>query len=208
MRIPFLLIAVLAGCSENALSAKENGSPDTGGGDVDTATADDTGTTPPAAEPAWFALSALLPVAAAQPVTKGVTVTLSVESDPPGEPLCEVTPTLFGVEGGVPPDASIAVWWEMSLVAASPCATLPGRLELGIGALHPDVRARLGSLDLDVVADSLFGAYARVDGGEVYAFGYAATEAALSGTEPAELPPPDGAYAVVPLYLLALPAQE
>lgn len=207
MRIPFLLIAVLAGCAEDALSAKEGAASDTAGGDFDSGTMDDTGPPPPAAEPEWFGLSALLPVAAAQPVTKGVTVSLTVEADPPGEPLCEVTPNLFGVAGGVPPDPSIAVWWEMSLVAASPCATLPGRLELGIGTLHPEVRARLGALDLDGVADSLFGAYARVDGGEVYAFGYAGTEAALSGAEPARLPPPDGTYTVVPVYLLALPAQ-
>lgn len=208
MRYFVLFLPPLLGCAENALSAKGEAPADTGEPDFTEDTAVDSASPPVDETPAWFALGATLTVAEAQPVAAGVTVTMVVYADPPGEPLCEVTPTLFGVAAGVPPDPAITTWWEMDLVAAAACAILPSHLGLGIGSLHPDVRARLGADELDAVADSLYGAYARVDEGAAYAYGYAATKADLAGDNVAKPPPPDGTYAIVPVYLLGLPEQD
>lgn len=205
IRIFLFSTLCVAGCSpEQALQA-ERESLDTGVEDTvtDSQEVDDTA---PATSPAWYVVRADLAVAGGAPVAEGAVVSIDVvdadlertdcvvELDPAG--LRAVTVTV--AEPG-------SLWWELPVVpVAESCATLPSTLTLGLGSLDPDVRARLGAVQLDTVADSLFGAYLLLDGAAT-AYGYAGTESDLAGDNPALLPPPDGRYRLAPLYLAPLP---
>lgn len=203
----FLLVLLCAvGCSPNRSLEGAGGTFDTAASD----SADDTGEmdddTGPSIEPAWYVVRADLTVADGLPVPDGAELSIDVvdadlertdcvvELDPSGLAAA----TVDGAEPG-------SLWWELPVVpTTASCATLPTTLTLGVGSLDPDVRARLGTVHLDAVADSLFGAYFLLDGA-ITAYGYAGTANDLFGDDLAALPPPDGLYRLAPLYLAPLP---
>jgi hypothetical protein len=199
------LLILLGGCVDQSLSkgsfdpeAADNGTEDTS-----FVAPEDTG---PETVPAFYAVSATLTVLAGLPTTDGAEVTLEVVDADLQRTDCTVPLDTTGIVAGTS-SAGVPLWWELPVVADDACATLPESISLGIGTLDADVRARLGTVDHEDVADSLYGAYLRVEGGEVWAFGYAGTDADLAGDAPAEDPPGDGTYALAPLYLAELPEQ-
>lgn len=196
----------LAGCADDALRADTTESSDSGdvGSFDDTAVQD--GDTGPPSDPSWYVVRADLTIAGGVGTAEAADVDLEVVDADLVRTNCEVALDTSGLAGtsvdGAEPGS---VWWELPVVPTSAsCATLPGMLSLGVGSLHPDVRARLGAVGHDDIADSLFGAWLVVDG-ELTAYGYAGTATDLVGDDDAALPPPDGLYRLAPLYLVPLP---
>lgn len=201
---PFLL---LAGCSDSALSNELAPADDSSTrltGNDDTGVEDDDTSAPPA--PAWYVVRADLGLTNGAPVADGATVTVDVIDADLERVNCIVELAVDGIVATAVDGAdATTVWWEVPVAPLeAPCATLPDELLLGVGAMHPDVRARLGSVGNDDIADSLYGAYLALDG-EVAAFGYAGTASDLLGDDVAVVPPPDGLYRLSPLYLVPLP---
>lgn len=199
-----LLAAPLAGCADYALENKssEDAESDEGGdvGDSDDA---DTGLEEPVPD-GWFP-DATYGLAAGVPVADGASLSVVYADSTSGDIACSAALDPAGLVAGESPDEAIWAWWEGPVTTLdSACEGLPDTLGLGIGELHPDVRARVGADGLDDVADSLFGAYVRVNGEDLWAFGYAGTAADLAGDDPAASPPPDGTYTLTALYLLPL----
>jgi len=204
--IPFLLALA---CSDSRIGK--------GTADMDEDNADDTGSDPTdtgddgGVVPTWWTLSARVEVRDAAPALDGVEVRLQVLDGNSTDTLCETTLDTTEVLAGVPPDDTIGWWWELDVQPDDGCddvaAALPTHLGVGIGELVPDVRARLGSVALDPVADSLYGAYVQADADTVYTFGWAGTDADIAGDDIAQQPPPDGQYRVEPLFLLALSSE-
>lgn len=198
------LVLLFGACVDSALNANKGAVEDpTFSGD--TAVTD--GDSAPTTFPAWYAVSAELTVAKGVATVDAASVTMEVvDSDLEGV-SCLVELSTDELVAGAPNQYGVELWWDLPVSATDSCAVLPVSLSLGIGALDSDVRARLGTAELEDVADSLYGAYLRADGGDVWSFGYAGTAADLAGDGVAELPPPDGAYLLAPLYLAALPEQ-
>ncbi len=102
-----------------------------------------------------------------------------------------------------PTSESIYTYWTFTVPAHNGCEGVtgtPARLGIGIGVLDPEVRARLGTVDLDGQADELWGAWLVADDNEPFPFGYAQG----AGGVVADGPPPDGSYTLEPLLLLRL----
>lgn len=202
-----LLPSLLAACADYALEAgkRENAADDGGGDDDNDSGSADTAEddTPP---PDGWAPLATLAIVGGLPSADGAVVDVEFVSAEEDATSCTVTLDVAALTPDVAADATeVWAWWEFDVVTADvACALLPATLGLGVGELLPDVRARLGADGYDDVADSLFGAYVRVDGGEVWTYGYAGTEADLAGDDLAAAPPPDGTYTLAPLYLLPL----
>jgi hypothetical protein len=208
MYITTFLGLLLAGCSADYDMSKEvDAAFDDTAGAADT-DADETGDvdTEPALEPAWYVVRASLSVVDGVASASDATVAVEVIDADLERVDCTVPLDTAAVVAG-PADPDV-LWWDLRVdPLEAPCAPLPATLSLGVGTLHPDARARLGAVGYDAVADSLFGAWIRPDDGEAAAYGYAGTEADLTGDDPAVFPPPDGRYALAPLYVLALPAE-
>jgi hypothetical protein len=100
-------------------------------------------------------------------------------------------------------------WWTFSVPDGGNCGdaevVAPASLGMGIGPLDPEVRARLGTVDLDGEADQLWGGWLAAEEGEPSAFGYAQPS---TGGISADAPPPDGTYTLEPLLLHPLPLAE
>lgn len=155
--------------------------------------------------PAWYAIEAVLVVAEGAPSAAGSSVTVEVVDDTRSEVLCSAEVAATSIIASS--DGPLGVWWELDLADLDLCASPPPLEGVGIGELVPDVRARLGAVGLDEVADSVFGAWLQEEGGPPLSFGYAATDTDLTGDDVAELPPPDGSYSVRTLLLSALPVE-
>jgi hypothetical protein len=109
------------------------------------------------------------------------------------------------------PEPEVYAWW---LVVAGnwtgSCADLGvpvpvSTLQLGIGVLHPELRAVLGSVEAAAAGSerTLNGAYARFDAASpVYAFGLAGPAGAFGGVGDAAVEPPlaAGTWQVEPAY--------
>lgn len=201
-----LLTAVLGGCSaEYAMDAVPGEADSDRHATEDTAEEDpDTGEPE---EPAWYVVRADLAVVGGVASEVGAVVAVEIIDADLQRIDCVVDLAADLVSAG-PVDAEAGlVWWDVSVRASpAPCAPLPAVLSLGVGALHPDARARLGTVGHDGIADSLYGAWLRADAGEPMAYGYAGTAADLLGDDPSVLPPPDGTYRLAPLYVVPLPA--
>lgn len=200
---PPLLLLLVAACGADAYTGDadtgQNGPPfDDSGLDDDSA---DTGADVRAA---WFAPAGELTVTDGLPAPAPAALRISVRGDDADDELCVVPLDVSGLVAGASPDPAVPHWWELDLVATDPCAPLPDHLGLGVGAITPDVVARLGAVGLEEAADSLYGAYVRVDDGEVQVYGWAGTDADQTGGTPAASPPPDGTYTLGPLYVLPL----
>lgn len=156
--------------------------------------------------PTWYVVRAALSIEGGLAVPTGAEVTVDIVDADLERVNCSFSLAIDALDAA-PESPGEGVWWELPVDAPNDaCAALPASLILGVGALPSDVRARLGSVGLDDVADSLYGAWILPDGAESpSAFGYAGTAADLAGDDAAALPPPDGAYTLSPLFLLALP---
>ncbi len=203
--LPRLLCCSLLGaCSDLSLNAKgaaeDAGTNETGhGADMDTATDS-------AVDASWYAPAAALSVVDGAAVTADAAVRLRLADADRTDLECDLVLPVDDLVVTTSPAAAIAFWWELaiSIAGASECArmSLPVQIGLGIGPLDPEVRARLGTVGREDEADGMYGAFARIDGGEVIAIGYAAPEdTSLEATDP----PVDGDYELEPVFLLPAP---
>ncbi len=161
----------------------------------------------------WWRVDADLVVAAGAVEAASSTLSLSLVGDE-GTVCTDVVTPLSAVEADAP-HASVYDWWELSWDPASlSCfesgGPTAGQLDLGIGALDPEIRALLGRLD-DVIADAaagtLNGAYASLPGDErLFVFGAAGLPDAWTGegTAATEAPLPDGTWRVRAVYSFEL----
>lgn len=203
----------LGACADYALEATKADDRDAAGNDddedveiQDTGGAADTGTDGDEPVPDGWIVQAVLGLAGGVPVADGASVRLDFVEAGDQAVACAVGLDPTGVAGAASPDPAIWAWWEVDVVPEDPaCSALPDTLGLGVGELHPDARARLGAAGRDDVAASLYGAYVQVNDGPLWVYGYAGTDADLAGDDAAADPPPDGLYALLPLYVLPLP---
>lgn len=195
------MLVILLACSDNALSGKDNNEVQDTASSADTAATGDTGGTDDTPRPEWFTLAATATLVDGAP-TATTAESIIVDEDQSTE-ICRVPIDTTGFVGTTPPADEIAVWWELpAIVIESDCPLGITDVAFGIGALDPEARARLGQVDKDGIANQLYGAYARVENGDIYAIGYAE---AANPEDVAVFPPPDDDYSLVPLFLLPLP---
>ena len=198
-----ILVLLLSACSDNAISGnadpKDTATDGTGGDD----TAEDTGSIEDPATPAWYAVNAVVTLTGGAPDPSTASVEVEVVDEDLVRIDCTVALDPSALTGAAVPSDDVYTWWTLPVTPLEdPCTTLPTTIELGLGTLDPEVRARLGSVDLDDVAEQLWGAWMRVDGGDLWATRYAT---AASGPDAASMPPPDDTYTLVPLFLVPLP---
>lgn len=216
MRTPFFFVfsaftLLLTGCAEYALKNSESDTAMAGGGGG--STAGDTGAEMDSGglfgDPTWFAINATLTVTDGLADPTGAVITLSTIDVGLSVVVCELEIDTSSISAGSPPDPAIAVWWDIPLFVDDPdCGRPPAQLGLGIGEMQPDIQAQLGSVGLEDQVASLYGAYAQSNDDDPVVFGYAGQQSNLDGLADALLPPPDGTYTLVPLYLMELEEGE
>ena len=180
------LIFTLAGCSSahDASTGDVGSSTDTGA--FDSAEAD--GDTGPGGDPKWWRLGATFTVASDGAVAlESMALALSVE-DESELSLCDESVGVQALQAAEKtPDPMVYTWWEVSPDALiGDCSRLDPlestELLLGVGELHPEILAGLGSLGLTEEADALNGAYVSLNGGQtVYVYGVAGPGEAFEG---------------------------
>jgi len=169
-------------------------------------------------EAAWFRLGATLALSEGVPED----VLLELEFFDEAEVLIECTEARVAsavLVSTTTPDPLIYHWFRVSVAPPDATCTSPGELpdelHLGLGALHPEVAARLLSRGLEGVSDSLYGAYVLLEDDQLeldaadqlaLAYGYAGTTADFDGdtTAVSEAPLPDGDYAISGVFLFPL----
>lgn len=185
MRLIALVALFATGCSGMASddAGQEADDGDASGGDTGAADGSiDTG-----AEPEWWRLEADLELVDGLPVAESSVLRLSVLLGT--DCVDEVVPmSVVAVEEL--PHETIYTWWELALPEDGwVCLGVdegprPGPLLVGIGAMHPEVQAVLGSMT-DVqgdAAESLNGAYAQLPGSDqLLVFGAAGPADAWTG---------------------------
>lgn len=209
-------LVLAAGCADynaalapGGAKADDTSNADIGGdtGDVEDTAPDD------AFVPAWVTFAAEVTVsggvAAAEPTAANFLLADEAGEHATCDPL---SPADFAL--AEPPlltdtDAASA-WWSAASISASGCRAwaFTGPVAFGIGPLDPNVRAYLGTVDLEDQADELFGAWFAfgADGAATatpFAFGYAqvADRVETGGALP------DGTYTLSPLLVVAIPAE-
>lgn len=199
-----ILVLLLSACSDSSLAVKDDGSKDTANAGTDSwDTEGDTGQIDDPATPAWYTVNAVVALAAGAPDPSTAMIEIEVVDEDLVRIDCSVALDPAELSGDQVPNEDIYTWWALPVTPLEdPCTTLPTTLELGLGTLDAEVRARLGTVDLEDSAGQLWGAWMRVDGGDLWAIGYAS---AASDPEEATMPPPDDVYTVVPLFLAPLP---
>jgi hypothetical protein len=208
-RMRSLSFLLLFGCAADfEMGAITENSDDTGRYAAPDTAPEDTSDSALPADPTWYVVRADLSVIGGVASPEAATVAIDVIDADLERVNCVVdlaADLVTGATAESEPDSD-AVWWTVPVRSdTAPCANLPDTLQLGVGALHPDVRARLGTVGHDDIADSLYGAWLRADEGAVTVYGYAGTATDLFGDDVAALPPPDGLYRLAPLYVVALP---
>lgn len=172
------------------------------------------------ASPTWWKLSADLDVENGEVVaaTSSLELVRVDETGQPTTPDCRATAVPQSVEPTSDlPDSVLVSWWtvdggEWSEDCEQAAPDLPvAPFGLGVGAMHPDIRAVIDTLDdprpAEGAEDTLNAAYIQlVSEGPIYVFGVAGLPAAYAAQAgPAsEAPLDDGTWWVRPLY--ALPA--
>ncbi len=189
---------------------------DTAGVDTGSATDSDAGS------PVWFNLGALVTLEE----TLATAVSLELSFYDGDLSLLHCTET-WGVTGVVAesetPDSSIYHWWRLSLAPPeSDCTSseqLADSIHLGLGALHPEVEAQLLSQGMDLVSDSLYGAYVLLDPGQqdlaaaeqvALAYGYGGTLGDRAGASEAQQQGPlrDGDYEISGVFLFPVDGED
>lgn len=204
----FFPLLIACGCSDMALSAKEaaGGASDTATSDEGDADADADADTDADTDfiPEWYSLAAVATVDAGAAASLEPRFVIG-SSELERRDCTVMVPA--DLAASTPPSESIYTYWTLTVPADNGCDGMtgtPARLGVGIGVLDPEVRARLGTVDLDGVADELWGAWLIADDNEPFPFGYAQGV----GGDPADGPPPDGSYTLEPLLLLRLSETE
>ncbi len=208
--LPLFLAFGATGCADMALVAN-----DAGGYGSDTAqeshgvdSGDDADTADELPVAAWYSLEGAVVIREGLPVTDELRLHFLL-ADAALHPWTCADMELSSLQVAEPPtseDVELYAWWTLTVPTDASCREtgLPRELGFGIGELSPEVRARLGTVDLEDAADRLYGAWLVADGGEPFPFGYA--EGAM--VEAADGPPPDDTYALEPLLVVELPPEE
>lgn len=206
LTLPLLLLA----CS----AAESNLAPESGEADRDIASTDETGADSGSTdgeddhvEAVFYSVRATLRVAEGAASTEDAAVAVALAGADQADAGCVVELAVDDLAAAEAQEGILVGWTLPVVVGEETCGVtaFPATLTLGLGALDPEVRARLGAAGVEEPAESLFGAYLAVDGGESYAIGYAtdgsAEDAAATGLR-------DGLYRFEPLLLVRLPAAE
>lgn len=166
-------------------------------------------------DPAWWWLHASLSIAKGElvPGTSEIQVELRDESQ---AFICMET---FQIAEATPlksPSDSILTWWTLvpgtgdgGCIEKSATMPLPEQFQLGVGDMHPEISAVLGSVSQveDGAESILNAAYVSFDDPEtVYVYGVAGLEASYSGEGSLQLETPlsDGAWVVLGVYAFAV----
>ncbi|RME20923.1 MAG: hypothetical protein D6798_19295 [Deltaproteobacteria bacterium] len=161
----------------------------------------------------WWSLDADLQIVDGELDASGSTLTLSLRTE--DQQVCaDVVPPTSATASPAPHPAVYA-WWAVTWdPAALHCldegVPLEGRVELGIGALDPEIRVLLGRLDdvrSDDAVEALNGAYASLPADDrLLVFGAAGPPAAFEGEgSPATTAPlADGSWWVRAVYTFDL----
>ncbi|GDX78490.1 hypothetical protein LBMAG42_03010 [Deltaproteobacteria bacterium] len=207
--IPMLALGAL-GCTDSALST------DFAGNGSDTAAeadSNDSGQDEDSADElptaAWYSLQGTVAIRDGAAAAEGLSLHFVLADAALNAWDCaEMEVSSLQVVDPPPPDLGVELhaWWTLTVPQDTSCREtgLPLELGFGIGELSPEVRARLGTVDLEDAAERLYGAWMVADGAEPFPFGYA-EGAAVESTDG---PPPDGVYALEPLLVVALPPEE
>lgn len=158
--------------------------------------------------PSWWTLGASLSVVEGVPDPKASTLTLSVLDD--GLlPYCDATAAVASAAALAPPHPDVYAWWTLTWEPAVGCDEilfpLPENLLLGIGAMHPEVLARLTVSDVPAPT-MLNGAYTSLDSlSTLLVYGAAGQPAAWKGKGgPVDLTLPDGTWTIEPVFSFEL----
>ena len=202
----FVALSLTSGCADFSLEAtRGSGGSDTGvNGAADSANETDTGGED-SFEASWYTLTAHVRIDGGQASVEDAEVHLAVSDGAGGRYDCDSLDLATLAAASAPAsETPLYAWWTLSLPAdpGCPAGTYPTTLGFGIGALDPEVRARLGTEVPTPDATKVWGAWFSANGGELFAFGYAAG----TGDVAADGPPPDGEYDLNPLLLVALPS--
>jgi hypothetical protein len=190
MERTWMACVLLAACSAKSMDLENAEAQDTWQGN-DGADGDSGGSADELEGPMWWRLDADLVVSSGDIVAADSTLSVTpLNAD--GVELCVATGAPGAVIPVFPvPDDLLVTWWEVTDISWSPdcdvvdaeSATLES-LSLGVGAMHPDILAVLGTLPgvSDGAEGTLNGAYARVEiDGPIYVFGVAGPSAAFAG---------------------------
>lgn len=204
----YLSLMLLGACSnDGSLFGPTSDASDSAGAEAQDTGSDSTDTAD-AGPPAWFTFAGRLPMVSGAAEVEGAEGRLVLAGSELDRRDCApILASAITTDVNPAVEASLYAWWQFDLSDLGDCAAegLPARLGVGIGELHPEVRARLGTVDREDDADALYGAWLSDDeGSTVFAFGYADA----GSEEEASAPPPDGLYELVPLLLLPLPPQD
>jgi len=204
--------ALLSACASNPLSSKDKA--DTGAtpwqNDSGEAGAD---TGEPAIPASWWTLEGELTLGEdSLPETSAqFTVTLFGLNEDSPKAVCSLQYSDVTLTAEVPtPDETIFHWWELSAQApkshdcnAHKLPSLESGVAFGVGALHADIKAALGTTRFAGLQDDLYGSYISLDDSvTVWAYGVSSTSSVAPLVTAAPLPA--GTYTLQSVYLLPL----
>ncbi|MFT4974213.1 MAG: hypothetical protein ACI8S6_000095 [Myxococcota bacterium] len=158
----------------------------------------------------WWTLRAEIPIGDGLPQTKSASLTVTL-LDADLAPVCEAAAPVLSIEPAEAPDPTIYAWWSLSTGPIKDCIyrapELPDPLLLGVGAMHPELRAAL-SVSGEADPDALSGAYVSLDGLQtLLVFGAAGLPEAWEGDgAPADKTTPlaDGSWSLRPVFTFRL----
>lgn len=208
-----LVVVLASGCSAYNMKADAGSS---FGDSASVDTGDTEGDDHLDGEVAWWALGAGIQVTEGTIDLAATSLEIEARQDD-GTPICaiESAPQSLTTMAEYPEGLGMVGWWLIqpgewfgdcgSMEIESP---VDRSFLLGVGAMHPEMVAVLGSVEAaaDGSEETLNGAYASFDGGAtIYIFGVAGpAEAFAAEGAPAEaLPLADGVWTVLPIYPFA-----
>lgn len=195
-----------AGCANE--SAKNLYGADAETGQADTASADTGDFDSDGIEPVWWSLDAAVTLVEGVPdaTQSGLSLTLLAVD---GAELCGDTLHVAQiVDLSAVPDPVVFSWWEISPLEPDGDCTpwrspVPSDLQLGVGAMDPNIEANLAPAGMRELDDNLNASYASLDGGDtVYVFGVAGKDTAWLDVDLAATSGPldDGTWIIKAIY--------
>jgi len=166
-------------------------------------------------DPAWWWLHANLSISKGEIILEESSLQVELQDEFQNF-ICIETFPIAEIVPEKSPSEVIYSWWSLVPgTGAGGCAEkvktmpLPARLQLGVGDMHPEISAVLGSVSqLSDGAESIVnGAYVSFDDPEtLYVYGVAGLEAAFNGegSLQEEAPLSDGDYTVLGVYAFAV----